>query len=144
MQTQLNTFPCPNCNEIINDTSDKCRFCSAPIDRQAATAAGEIQSKVNQACSDASFLRIAAVTMWIFLGLQVIPFIPLVGWGFIATFFVVIVLIIRWMVKFGGLQTNDKDFQQAKRSAILAVILWLAALVGFIILSTLQKMIFRL
>ena len=141
MQSQ--TFPCPNCNEIISDSSDTCRFCAAPVDRQAAMIAGELQSRVNQACSDASFLRIAAVTMWIFLGLYIVPFIPLVGWGFIATFFIVLFLFIRWMVKFGGLETNDTDFQQAKRSAILAVVLWLAAIpVGFFLVPVIQHAVF--
>lgn len=69
MLPQPQTFPCPNCNEIINDTSEKCRFCSAPIDRQAAAVAGELQSKVNQACSDASFLWLAALVGFIALSL---------------------------------------------------------------------------
>ena len=139
MLTQPQTFPCPNCNEIINDTSATCRFCSAPVDPQAAAFLGELQSKVNQACSDASFLKIAAVAMWIFLGLQLIPFLPF-GWAFLITFFVVLVLFLRWMVKFGGVQTTDADFKQAKRSAILSVILWLAAIpVGFILVPLLAR-----
>ena len=139
MLTQPQTFPCPNCNEIINDTSETCRFCSAPVDPQAAAVLGELQSKVNQACSDASFLKIAAVAMWIFLGLQLIPFLPF-GWAFLITFFVVLVLFLRWMVKFGGVQTTDADFKQAKRSAILSVILWLAAIpVGFILVPLLAR-----
>ena len=139
MLDQPQTFPCPSCNEIINDTSDTCRFCSAPVDRQAAAVLGELQSKVNQACSDASFLKIAAVAMWIFLGLQLVPLLPF-GWAFLITFFIVLVLSIRWMVKFGGLQTTDADFKQAKRSAILSVILWLAAIpVGFILVPLLAR-----
>lgn len=141
---QTQTFPCPNCNEIINDTMETCRFCHAPVDRQAAALAAENQSRVNQACSDASYLRIAAVAMWIFLGLYVIPFIPLVGWGFLVTFFMVLILIIRWTIKFSGIQTRDKDFTQAKRSRNVAAILWLAAVpVGFIFVPLLQALIFR-
>ena len=140
---ETKTFPCPNCNEIINDSMETCRFCHAPVDRQAAAYAAEIQSRVNQACSDASYLRIAAVAMWIFLGLYVVPFIPLVGWGFLVTFFVVLILMIRWLIKFIGLQTRDKDFLQAKRSLIIALVLWLAAIpVGFIFVPVLQALIF--
>jgi len=81
--------------------------------------------------------------MWIFLGLHMVPFIPLVGWGFLVTFFVVLILIFRWMIKFGGLQTNDADFQQAKRSAILAVVLWLVAIpVGFVLVPIIQHAVF--
>src|SRR5437667_12096634 len=49
MLPQPQTFPCPNCNEIINESMQTCRFCSAPVDPQAASAAAEIQSRVNRA-----------------------------------------------------------------------------------------------
>jgi hypothetical protein len=143
MFAQPQTFPCPNCNEIINDAMEKCPHCSAPVDRQAAAAAGELQSKVNQACSDASYVRTAAFVVWVFLGLSFIPIIPLVGWGFLFTFVAVLVMIIRWQVKFGGIQTKDPDYPRAKRSKNLALILWLAALiVGFVVRPLLFAMVF--
>lgn len=127
MLTQPQTFPCPNCNEIINDQMEKCRFCSAPVDKEAAVMAAALQSKVNQACSDASYLKTAAVAMFIFLGLSFVPFLPLVFWGFVLTFFIVLFMLVRWQIKFSGLQTNDPDYRQAKRSRNLALLLWLAA-----------------
>jgi Ca2+/Na+ antiporter len=133
MFDQPQTYPCPNCNEIINDTMEKCPYCSTPVDRQAAAAAAENQSKVNQTCSDASYLRTAAFVMWVFLGLSFIPFIPLVGWAFLLTFVVVLVMIIRWQVKFAGIKTNDPDYPRAKRNRNLASILWIAAFVGLIV-----------
>lgn len=60
MPGQPQTFPCPNCNEVINDAMERCRYCSAPIDGRAAAEAAEVQSRVNRACSDASYLRTAA------------------------------------------------------------------------------------
>lgn len=125
---ETHTFPCPNCNEIINDGMRECRFCHAPIDPQAARAAGELQAKVNQACSDASYTKTAAYLMLAFLVLSLIPLIPLVSWGFIVTFIAVIVMIIRWQAKFGGLQTRDPDYKTAKLSRNIALILWLAAI----------------
>ena len=72
--------------------------------------------------------------MWIFLGLSFIPFLPLVEWGFLFTFIVVLVMLIRWQVKFSRIETIDRDYQQAKNSKNLALMLWLSALiVGFII-----------
>ena len=121
------TFPCPNCNEIINDSMQTCRFCSTPIDREAAEAAGDLQGKVNQACSDASYLRTAAVVMFTFLGLSLIPFVPFVFWGFLFTFIAVIVMIVRWQKNFSGLKTNDPDYENARRSKNLALVLWIAA-----------------
>jgi hypothetical protein len=142
MFSQPQTYPCPNCKEIINDSMEKCPYCSTPVDRQAAVAAAEIQSKVNQACSDASYLRTAAVVMWVFLGLSFIPFIPLVGWGFLFTFVTVLVMIIRWQIKFGGIRTNDPDFPRAKRNRNLALVLWLTAFVGFVGRQLLLEIIF--
>ncbi len=144
MLDSYQTFPCPNCNEIINDSTAQCRYCSAPIDKRAAAYAAEVQGRVNQACSDASYLRIAAVGMWTFLGLSFIPFVPIVGWGFLITFFVVLILLIRWQIKFSGIQTRDADYGQAKRSRNVALILWLAAIpVGFIFGPVLQMFIYR-
>ena len=144
MLAQPQTFPCPNCNEIINDTMAKCRYCATPVDQQAAVAAAEIQSKVNQACSDASYLKTAALLMWAFLGLSFIPIIPVVGWGFLFTFIAVLVMIIRWQIKFSGIQTRDADYPRAKRSKNLALILWLAAIpVGFLVRPLLLSILFN-
>src|SRR5215212_8434039 len=125
---ETQTFPCPHCNEIINDSVRECRFCHAPIDPQAARAAGELQVRVNQACSDASYTKTAAYLMFVFLGLSLIPLLPLVSWGFIFTFFAVIVMIVRWQAKFGSLQTRDPDYKTARLSRNIALILWIAAI----------------
>lgn len=142
MLSQPQTFPCPNCNEIINDSMQTCRFCSAPVDPQAASAAAENQSRVNRACSDASFLRTAAAAMFVLLALSVVPFISLITYlGFIITFFVVLVLIIRWQIKFGRLQTGDVDYQRAKRMRNVALVLWLVAIPLFVIRDILVAII---
>lgn len=128
------TFPCPGCNEIISDAAQVCRYCSAPIDKQAAEVAAELQSKVNQACSDASYLKITAVAMFSFVNLSLIPFLPLVYFGFIFTFFAVIVMALRWQQKFGRLQTNDPDYAIARRAKNIAMLLWVLALpIGFVL-----------
>jgi fatty acid desaturase len=142
MFAQPQTYPCPSCNEIINDTMEKCPYCATAVDRQAAAAAAESQSKVNQACSDASYLRTAAFAMWLFLGLSFIPFIPLVGWGFLFTFVIVLVMLVRWQVKFGGIKTTDPDYPRAKRNRNLGLVLWLTALVGFVVRQLLLEIIF--
>ena len=144
MLTQPQTFPCPNCNEIINDSMRTCRFCAKPIDLQAAGAAAEIQGRVNRACSDASFLRTAAAAMFVLLALSIIPFISLVTYlGFIITFFVVLVLLVRWQIKFGSLQTRDVDYKRAKRLRNLALVLWLLAIPLFVVRDILFTLIAR-
>jgi hypothetical protein len=121
-----------------------CRFCAKPIDLQAATAAAEIQGRVNRACSDASFLRTAAAAMFVLLALSIIPFISLVTYlGFIITFFVVLVLLVRWQIKFGSLQTRDVDYQGAKRLRNVALVLWLVAIPLFVVRDILFTLIAR-
>ena len=128
------TFPCPYCNQIINESMTQCRYCSTTIDPGAAQLIAERQAKANQAYSDASYLRTATIAMYVFLGISFIPLVPVVGWGFLATFVVVLVLLIRWPVKFGKLVTNDADYLKARRSWRLSLVLWIVAIpIGFII-----------
>ena len=144
MLAQSQTFPCPNCGEIINDSVQTCRFCSAPVDPQAASAAAELQTRVNRACSDASFLRTAAAAMFVLLALSIVPFISLITYlGFIITFFVVLVLLVRWQIRFGRLQTNDADYNRAKRFWTVALILWLVAIPLFVVRDILVTIIAR-
>ena len=144
MLSQPQTFPCPNCKEIINDSMARCRYCDAPVDPQAAASAAALQAKVNQACSDASYLRTAALVMWAFLGLSFIPFVPLVGWAFLFTFVAVLVLIVRWQLKFGRLRTDDPDYPRARRSKNLAALLWVGAFfVAFVLRALLVVMSMR-
>ena len=128
------TFRCPNCNEMINDSMTQCRYCSVPVDPAVAQLIGERQEKANQSYSDASFLRTATVAMYVFMVLSFIPFLPLVGWGFLAIFIVALVLLIRWQVRFGRLVTNDADYLKARRSWRLSLVLWIVAIpLGFIV-----------
>ncbi len=134
MFAQPRTFSCPNCNEIINDSMKQCPFCSVALDPGVVALVAERQEKANRAYSDASFLKTAAVAMFVFLGISLAPFLGIVYYGFVITFIVVLVLLIRWQVKFGNLITSDEDYRRAKRSNNVALILWLTAIpLGFLI-----------
>jgi len=142
MISQPRTFRCPNCGEMINDSMQQCRFCLVPLDPGIVALVAQTQDQANQAYSDASFLRTAVIAMFVFLGLSVVPLVPFVYWGFLVTFIVVIVLLIRWQVRFGGLLTNDDDYKLAKRSKNISLILWLVAIpLGFIIRPLLDVML---
>ena len=139
------TFRCPNCNEMINDQMTECRYCSVPVDPGVAQLIADRQQKANQAVRDASFLRTATIAMWVLLGLSFIPFIPLVELAFIIVGIVVIVLTIRWQVKFSNLLTNDPDYQTARKSWRLSLMLMLVAMpVAFIIRPLVYIFIFGL
>lgn len=44
---QVRVFPCPSCREFIATDARSCRFCSTPIDPQAAQQAADAQDKEN-------------------------------------------------------------------------------------------------
>ena len=141
---ETQTFPCPNCNEVINDSMRECRFCQALIDPRAARAAGELQARVNQACSDASYTASAAYVMLALLVLSVLPFIPLVWVAYLLTFFTVIFMIVRWQMKFGDIRTHDPDFKRALFSRNVALGLWLVAMPLWIVGSVVASFVIAL
>lgn len=143
MSSSPRTFRCPNCNEMINDSMKQCRYCSVPVDPGVAQLIAGRQEKANQACSDASYLRTAAIAMYVFLVLSLIPYIPLVSPAFMIVFVVVVVLLIRWQVKFGSLNISDPDYQAARRSWRVSLIMMIAAgPLGFIVRPIVQAVIF--
>jgi hypothetical protein len=133
MFAQPRTLRCPNCNEMINDSMKQCTFCSVPLDPAIAALVAERQEKANQAYSDASFLRTTAISMFVFLGISLVPLLGMAYYGFLIIFIAVLVMLIRWQVKFGNLLTNDSDYQRGKRSKNIALILWLAAIPFFVV-----------
>ena len=143
MFSPMRTFRCPNCNEMINDSMQQCRYCSVPLDPAIVALTAERQEKANQAYSDASFLKTSAIVSLVVLALTLIPlFFIYLGW--LVTFFFVLIMLVRWQVKFGGLNTNDADFKIARRSKNIALILWLVLIpLGFIV-RPLLDLIFQL
>jgi hypothetical protein len=104
----------------INTTQQPCPFCAAPIDRDVAEATAAIFSRVNQACSDASYLKIMAGMVLTFFILRYIPLLGLIGnVGFLFLMFAVPVMAIRWWVKFGSLKTTDFEFRGAKQTVLI-------------------------
>lgn len=133
---QPQAFQCPNCREFINASMSNCSYCGVAINHEAAMAAANVQAKVGQACSDASYLKITARAFVLFYLLDWIPFMPLVGWGALILFIAVPVMLVRWWVKYSKLQTADPDYEKAKRDTIISAVIW-SALVAlwFIIIA---------
>jgi NADH:ubiquinone oxidoreductase subunit 6 (subunit J) len=136
MFEQTLSFPCPSCKEIINDKAEQCKYCGAPIDKGVAQAAAEVQSKVNQAYSDASYLKSTAFAMCTLLAISAIPFVPFVPlmfYGAVFIFPVLLVMLVRWQLKFSNINTPDPDYQKARRNKNIALVLWIVAIPGFIL-----------
>jgi hypothetical protein len=95
------------------------------IDPKLAEAAADTMAKINQACSDASYLRIMAGSILVFLLLSLLPLV-----GFAATigfYFLVVavpIMTIRWWIKFGRLTSDESDWRRAKRTALISIGIW--------------------
>ncbi len=115
---------CPVCKQTIDASATQCRFCSSPIDPVAAQVAAEKMARVNQACSDASFLRTAAFSILVFIGVMFIPFMGLLGIvGYYFLLVAVPFLAIRWWVKFGRIHADDSDFRRARVTVVVISVL---------------------
>ena len=134
LSEDVRTLPCPACREIVREDAAVCRFCDAPLDASSAAAAAELQSKVNRACSDASYLRIAAGAMWVAYASALLPVPYWLNSMFLALFAVVPVMLVRWQSRFGRLVIEDADYTRARRAKNVALLMWLAVIpVAFLI-----------
>jgi hypothetical protein len=118
---------------IYSDTT-KCRFCSASVDSEVATAAADNQAKVNSAVNQAKWIRNMAGVMWAMLALSTI--LTAGTLAVFAFFFAIPASLIYWQIKYGRLTTADPDYKKAKRDRLIALFLWLpAALIEMIFIA---------
>jgi hypothetical protein len=134
---KVRVFQCPNCKEYINTSVSRCGFCGAPVDALAAEEAAENTAQVNQACSEANYLKIMARALPGFYLLSWVPFLGGIGTlGSLGLFVVIPVMAGLWWSRFRALQTGDPDYKQAKRSVGVALAIWGATVaVWFIIFA---------
>ncbi len=126
---ELDVFECPNCKQTIDISADVCRFCGAKVNHESAQKAAQLLAVVDQACSDASYLRNTAVLAFclppgIVIGLLRSPrFILLVGFQNVLLGFCILVLVVsspfpiwcmRWWKKYANLTSEDDEFQSAR------------------------------
>ena len=137
-------FECPACKETIDAKAETCRFCGIKVDHDAALRAAVVLAKVNQACSDASYMRSTALTLPVFFGLRFVPLIALVG---TVGFWVLLVGLpfwaLRWLLKYRGLESDDAEFRKARNTVKWIGITVAAVLVYFLAVNVLWLMVFR-
>ena len=130
-------FQCPQCKQTIDTSARQCRFCSAFIDPVEAELAAAAMARLDQACSDASYLNTAATAMLVFWFVQFVPILVLVGLsGFNFLLFAIPVWAVAWWVRFWNIKTDDSEFRRARWTTLLIgvpISLWLfKVLTGFI------------
>jgi len=148
----LDVFECPHCKQTIDIDADHCRFCGAKVDHAAAQKAAHLLAGVDQACSDASYLRNTAGTV---LGLLIAVVLVslrngrlLERIGFQNSFlgFCILALIVSspfpfwamsWWRKYADLVSDDDEFQSARGSVRTAGFAAAASFVAFGALSCL-------
>ena len=119
------SLKCPGCKQMINTLMTECNYCGLVIDPQTAQAGADSQDKIHQACSDASYFRIAvgALTVFYFVGL--LPFIGALAK--VAFFFLLVavpIMSIRWFIRVRHVHSDDPDFLKAKYTMAVVVGLW--------------------
>ncbi|MGH9842968.1 MAG: hypothetical protein ACREEM_29880 [Blastocatellia bacterium] len=136
---QAQVFQCLNCREMINVSLANCPYCGVAINPETAHAAADNQAIVAQACSNASYLKIMARAMVGFFLFSFVPFVGGIGsWGFLAMLVIIPIVMVRWWVKYRNLQTGDPDFDKARRDTIVALAIWSAMVVVWIVISMIQ------
>jgi hypothetical protein len=118
LSSKVAVLPCPNCKETINTSMQQCPFCSTPIDPNAANASAEAFGRINQACSDASYLKIMCGVALTFFVIAFVPIVGMIGsWGLLFLEFAIPVMATRWWVKFRSIKTDDPEFIRARQTA---------------------------
>ncbi len=137
MSENIMSFRCVSCGEYINTSMTQCRYCEAPIDPEVARMVSAEQDKVNNACSEASYIKSIAVVLAIACVVSFLP-IPLVSTVaflfFCATYLAVPVMVLRWQIKFGQLRSSDPDYAKAKKVKTVALLLWGASSIPLILM----------
>jgi hypothetical protein len=108
-------FTCPKCRETIDSSAPACRFCGEKVDPEAAQKAAILLAKVNQACSDASYMKSTAFAIPVFFVLRFLPFVSMLGLiGFVGLCAVLPFWALRWWLKYAKLASSDADFLKAR------------------------------
>jgi len=137
-------FQCPHCDETIDSSAETCRFCGIKVDHEAAQKAAQLMAKINQGCSDASYMKSCAWALPVFFLLRYVPFLSWLGLdGFIGLLIGIPVWALRWWLKYGEIATAEADFLQARKTVkqigIGGSILFVVFLALFIIASFMAR-----
>jgi predicted RNA-binding Zn-ribbon protein involved in translation (DUF1610 family) len=140
-------FTCPKCGETIDSSAESCRFCGEKVDPEAAMQAALLLSRINQACSDASYMKSTALAVPVFFVLRFVPFLSVLGLiGFVGLNFTIPIWSVRWWFKYGRIESTDAEFRKARTTVKIAGIAVTATLLLFVVvplLLTLVPLLFR-
>jgi hypothetical protein len=135
MQAQIQVIRCPHCKEYIDARSAHCRFCRGYIDTLTTQVSAELQERVNAAYNDGLTVRNTAGVCLILAVIQLVK--PLLGLfteiALLCVFVAVPVMLVKWQLRFGQLQTDDPDYPQAKKNRRVALFIWLCVPIVYLL-----------
>lgn len=140
MNSQEQTVQCQNCLEFVSSTLTNCRYCGAVISSENVTVEEGAQSKIAHAIRAGNFLKLLSRILAVcFIALTFSIFSKLALAGFLILLVVVPFFLIRWWVKHRNLQTEDLDYQAAKRETIMSAIVWCGIVFVWLAASAIQS-----
>ena len=128
-------FRCPGCKEVIRTGQPVCQYCNYSIGGPTAQAeALKFQAGID-ACAAANHIKSLNYAAPVLLLIDVVlPFLGSTDNPFMSPRMPIYASIlpfgslagaIGWFTKYGGLQTDDPDFPEAKQVVKKSLILWL-------------------
>lgn len=131
-------FECPSCKETIDAKAESCRFCGAKVDREAARQGAALMARINQACSDASYMKVCALAIGAFYLIRLVPFLGLLGRiGFWVLLVAVPIWSLIWLGKYRGIESDDAEFRKARSTVKRTGMIVAALFIGFLALNIL-------
>lgn len=114
-------FHCPACGRVIFTSSLRCKYCSSPIDRQAAEAAADREDTLSEASLYATLMHRSMAEAdsnkppnWL-----LVVAMP--------------VLVIAWLIRYRKLPWSEADAMMSIRSVKQALALWVPLMIGFVL-----------
>jgi hypothetical protein len=129
-------FDCPKCKQTIDASATSCRFCGAPVDRDIALKSAALLAKVNQAISEANYMRTVALSLPVFYVLHLIPFANMLGeLGFLIVTVVVPIWGVIWWIRYNAIEYEDAEFKKSRRAVLRTTIVIAAVFLISVVLS---------
>lgn len=127
-------FRCPSCKEVIRTGQPVCQYCNSQIDGPTAHAEVlKFQAGID-ACAAANHIKSLNYAAPILIAADVaLPFLVSTDDPFMSPRTPIFVSVLpfgalagagAWLAKYGGLQTIDPDFPEARNAVKKALVLW--------------------
>lgn len=130
---------CPVCNEVIPFGERFCKYCSAELSYEAAQQAAEQFAKLSEACALANNLN----TMTPLAPIMLVSYGLATWWDWISpsrSFWLYglplapLLTAFYWFLSYRAIQTNDTDFQQARKDVHKSLLVWIPTTIVLIVM----------